>query len=222
MDRKIILSLLAVILLVLAVAILMPGGRQADSQPKLPWQIQLDEQGRTQVFGLTLGASTLSDAQQLLQQQAKATLFLSPEGIYSAEAYFQRAALSGLRADFVLTMTLSQEAAARMFDRGLRLSKLGSGVQKVELSQSDLAELGSTPIDHITYIPGTDLEPDLIKRHFGEPTRQISESNGITHWLYPQKGLDIAVNPDGKEVFQYLPPGQFERLLAPLQPDTQH
>lgn len=217
MDRKIILTLLAIILVVLAAAILLPGGRSVDTQPKLPWQIDVS-QGEVEVFGMHLGVTTLSEAQRLLGAEAEVTLFRSEAGQLAAEAYFQRASLSGLRADFILSMAVDQETSADMFERGLRISKLGSGTRKVELSAADRQQLLATPMSHITYIPATDLAPELIARQFGQPDEKISEADGIEHWLYPHKGLDIAINPEGKEVLQYLQPRNFDQATAPLRP----
>ena len=223
MDRKIILSLVAVILLVLAAAVLLPGGRPVDGAPKLPWQI--DSSGdKLRVFGMTLGETTLAEAQQLLGADGEMTLFRSNSGEYAAEAYFQRASLSGLRADFILSLDLSAGDAGAMFERGLRISKLGSGTRKIELSEPDRQQLRQTAIAHLTYIPASDLEPDLIARQFGQPQEKLAEAEGIEHWLYPHRGLDIAINPNGKEVLQYLQPAQFERATAPLraQPSAAH
>ena len=217
MERKLILSILAVALVALAAAILLPGGRTVDKNPKLPWKITVDEAGSLTVFDLTLGRSTLKNAQDIFQEQGTANLFLSPEQEYSTEVYFQRLYLSGIRADIVLDLEISEEKASEIFDRGLRISRLGSGVKKIELSADDLTDLGQEPIKHIIYGPATDLDEALISRRFGEPYRRIAESGTeITHWLYPDKGLDIAVNADGKEIFQYVNPGDFEQIMAPL------
>ena len=148
-------------------------------------------------------------------------LFLSPQGEYAIEAYFQRLFLSGLRADLVLALDVEQQQAAEIFNRGLRISKLGSGAKKVDMTTSDQDMLAEAKISLITYLPATDLEEEIIRRHFGEPQQKISETkSGIVHWLYPEKGLDIGVNPDGKEVFQYVRPSEFEELVKPL--DDQH
>ena len=56
-----------------------------------------------------------------------------------------------------------------------------------------------------------------MAQRFGEPLRRIQEAGGISHWLYPDKGLDIAINPDGKEVLQYINPADFSRIIEPLQ-----
>jgi hypothetical protein len=217
MDRKIGFGLLLITLVAIAVAILSPGGRTVDPNPKLPWMIEVDAQGESHVFGLTLGESTLADAREAFQEQGKMNLFLSPQGEYAIEAYFQRLFLSGLRADLVLALDVGQQQAAEIFDRGLRISKLGSGAKKVDMTTPDKDLLAEKKIALITYLPATDLEEEIIRRHFGEPQQKISEKkSGIVHWLYPEKGLDIGVNPDGKEVFQYVRPAEFEELVKPL------
>ena len=216
MDRKIPLIILAISLLVLAVAILLPGGRTVDGAPKLPWRIDIQADGATRVFDLTLGQSPLRQASELLGAEPKLSLFRSVDGSYAIEAYFQRVALSGLRADFIFSLDIEADQAASMFERGLRISQLGSGTKKVELNPTDSATALASPIRHLTYIPMANLDAELIERQFGQPAQILDDPEGAQHWLYPDKGLDIALNPDAKEVFQYVHPADFEQLLAPL------
>lgn len=215
-DLKIVLSVLAVSLLAVALALLLPGGRPPDRVPKLPWKISVNADGYSSVFGVTLGKTSLAEAQQILGAKAKINLFVSPNGQYSVEGYFERLYLSGIKADLVVTVEILQPEAAAMFQRGLRVSQLGSGARKVKLTADDQFALLKTPISHITYLPATDLDAELIANLFGEPARKQPEETGVIHWLYPDKGLDIALNPNGKEVFQYVPPSQFEQLLVPF------
>ncbi|MEH6822869.1 MAG: hypothetical protein V7629_03020 [Motiliproteus sp.] len=216
MDRKIPLVILAVVLVLLALAILAPGGRKVDTAPKLPWQIEILADGAPRVFELTLGQTPLNQAVQVLSDAPTLSLFRSPEGVFSIEAYFQRVALSGLRADFILTLEIDQAVAAQIFERGLRISQLSSGGKKVNLASNDVDLAMSSPIRHITYIPATDLDAKLIERYFGKPEQIIDDPAGGKHWLYPDKGLDITLNPDTKEVFQYVHPQHFNQLLEPL------
>ncbi|WP_275098234.1 hypothetical protein [Sedimenticola hydrogenitrophicus] len=221
MERKIILGILAVTLIALAAAILLPGGRTVDEDPKLPWNLRLDDQGTLSVFGIELGRSDLEQARESFQSQGKANLFLTPDSRYMVEVYFQRIYLSGLKADVVLTLDLPEPTAARMFAQGERISNMGSGTKKVELSSSDMEALTREKIAVITYIPGADLDEALISARFGEPDNKIAEPDApVIHWLYPAKGLDIAVNPEGKEVFQYVNPADFDRVLKPLQNES--
>jgi hypothetical protein len=222
LERNILLTVLAAALLALAVALLLPGGRPPDREPLLPWDVRVVPDGSIQVFGLTLGRSPLSDARLQFRNQGEVNLFASPDGGYSLEAYFDGVSLSGLKADLVLTLDLQAEQARAMFERGLRISQLGSGGKKVDLAPRDLERAANLPIRHVTYLPTAALDGPLIQRRFGEPQRRVREpDSGIEHWLYPQRGLDIAVDPQGPEVFQYLPPREFHRILEPLLRQTE-
>ena len=217
MERKLVLLVTTASLLAVALALLLPGGRVPDEFPKLPWQISLDENGDSSVLGVTLGKTTLGEVQEAYGAEAKINLFASSEQEYAVEAYFERLFLSGIKADLIFALDLSQPEAEHMYQRGLRVSKLGSGARKVDLAPQDRQTLLGKPVSHITYLPAADLEPELLSNLFGEPSRRITAKTGITHWLYPEKGLDIALNPDGKEIFQYISPGRFSQLLAPLE-----
>jgi len=215
MERKIALSILALALLAIGIAIIMPGGRQAPVDPKLPWDIQVHPDGGSSIFGLTLGQSSVSDVRQLLQEEGEVTLFVKPDGKINIEAFFERVFLSGLKANWVIAVDLTQEQMQPMYERGVRSAKLGSGELKVTLGKEDMDIVALSPIHHITYLPVTDLEPKLLESRFGTPDRRIAEQGtGITHWLYPEKGLDIAVDPDRQEVFLYVMPREFQELVV--------
>ncbi|MES9879665.1 MAG: hypothetical protein ABW185_02145 [Sedimenticola sp.] len=217
MDRNMLLGILAVTLIALAAAILLPGGRTVESEPKLPWIIDVKSPEKLSVLGITLGESTLGEVEIQLSEGAKVTLFRSIDNKYAVEAYFQRIDLSSIRADLVVTLDVDTATSDEMFNRGIRISNSSSGAKKVTLSSKDLERIKQAKISHITYIPATDLEEDLILGRFGEPTERLKELHSKTvHWLYPEKGLDIAVNPNGKEVFQYIRPAHFDLVTAPL------
>jgi len=216
MDKKILPWLLISILLILAAAIMFPAGKEKPSTPILPWDITIDANGNTKVFNLTLNQNTLSDAQKEFKKEPKISLFASSQEAYTVEAYFERLYISGIRADLILTLNIDQPSAAEMFERGLRLSQLGSGEKKITLDQADFSSAMGATISHITYLPAANLDAELIQGRFGKPDERHTEESGITHWLYPQKGLDIALNPEGKEVLQYTSPAHFEQLIQPL------
>ncbi len=214
MEHKIALSILVLTILAIGIAIIMPGGRQIDTDPKLPWLIGVNQDGSSTVFGLTLGKSTVTDARNLLKKEGKATLFMAPDGKLTIEVFFQRVFLSGLKADMVMTADLTQQEMQPMYEHGIRVSKLGSGEQKVTLRPEDIDVVAAAPIRHLTYLPVADLDPELIESRFGTPAQLIAEKSGASHWLYPEQGLDIAVDPERKEVFQYVAPKDFERLVV--------
>ena len=217
MDRKLILSILAAAVLGFIAIMLFPGNREDEGPPKLPWDVSLDEQGRVRVFGLTLGQSKLADIQSLFGEEGEINLFNPAPNQYAVESYFEQIYLSGLRADFVVTLDVSQEALATMYDQGLRVSKLPSGTKRVKLDPTDIATLTRAPIRHITYLPQSRLDEGLLEHRFGAPEERVTEAEGgIVHWIYPDKGLDLARDPKGKVVIQYVNPADLPALTRPL------
>lgn len=217
MDRPIVLGLLGGTLMVLAATILLPGGRPPDPQPKLPWEVKATAGGSSEVFTLRLAHSPLSAARQVFEDTGVVSLFRIGEDQVAVEAFFQGVNLSGLRADIVVSLEVPPETARGLYERGLRISKAVSGASKVTLATEDMNDLAAAPIQRITYLPAARLDPDLIRRRFGNPNERIIEDDsGVSHWLYPERGLDIAIDAKGHAVLQYVAPGDFALLRDPL------
>ncbi|MCK7576134.1 MAG: hypothetical protein MZV65_09680 [Chromatiales bacterium] len=219
MDRSIVLSILgAAVLGFVGMLLLMPDPIE-DEVVRLPWLIERDADGRPQIFGFTLGSTTLAEVRQVFREDGEINLFRSPgpSGTLAAEVYFEQIHLEGLRADFVLTLDADQATLAAMYERGLRISQTGSGSRKVKLDPRDSEHLATHPIRAIVYLPKARLDEALIEQRFGVPSRRITESEtGIVHWLYPERGLDIGRNADGRVVMQYVNPVDFGAILEPL------
>jgi hypothetical protein len=219
MDRKFVLSILtAAILGFFAVLLLIPPTIN-DGTIRLPWLVTVDPAGHTQVFGFTLGQTTLAEVRTLFADEGTINLFETRDQgeHYGVEAFFEQVYLQSLRANFVFTLDLDQATLTPMYERGLRISKVGSGARKVKLDPADVDTLLERPIRSITYLPQARLDEDLIAKRFGTPEETRTEpETGIVHWLYPERGMDIARDPKGKVVIQYVNPGDFTALLAPL------
>ncbi|MEW6646787.1 MAG: hypothetical protein AB1450_06285 [Pseudomonadota bacterium] len=215
-ERHLFLGVLGFALLAIAVAMLIPG-RQDHRPELLPWAITTHEDGSSTVFGLRLGHSSLGEAEQLFQTELELILFQSPEGRRVAEGYFDGVTLSGLAAKLVVEAALSEAELQAMFERGVRIATMGNGSRKVTLHPDDIARLRATPIASLTYLPRTHLDELLVEKRFGTPAQKVGEPGGeVVHWLYPERGLDVAVSTSGKEVLQYVAPRDFPRLVAPL------
>jgi hypothetical protein len=217
MKNQVFLTILLLTLLAMGSALMIPsGGDGTPDNKRMPWLTSVSDSGELTVFNLTLGKSTLKDALREFRDTGSIILYVKEDGRKVVEVYFQKVIISGIRANIVLTMQLTNEKLDEIYLRGARVSKAGSGTRKVDLISSDLLFIETQLIDHITYLPYTNLEEEVVTTRFGEPKERIAEVSGITHWLYPEKGLDIAMNPEGKEVFQYLPPNRFEEATKPL------
>ena len=221
MEKRIFLWVLSLSLLGVVLAIFLPGGRHADRHPKLPWDIKPDGQGGSQVFGLTLDKSTLNEAREIFGSDGKISLFITRNGKPALEAYFERVFLSGLRADIVLVLDADPDTLQGFYDRGSRISRTTEITRKVDLAASDLAAVGTLPIGSINYIPAANLDDELVLSRFGEPAEKIHETHtDVTHWIYPERGLSIGINPDGKEMLQYVTPGKIDLLIDAIKQDS--
>jgi hypothetical protein len=216
MERFVFLGVLVFSIVAVIVGVFLMPGRPV-GEMHLPWQVEITPEGNSRVFGVEIGRSTLAETSHIFKELPEVTLFEQKDGKRVVEAYFDNVDISGLRARVVLVMDLNAEELAGMYQRGERLANMGGGRHKVTLSAEDMHTLQQTRFSSLSYIPRHNLNAALVKSRFGEPVERIAESTGkVVHWLYPKKGLDVAINPDAKEVLQYVKPSRFELLRRPL------
>lgn len=213
-ERKIYWGVGILSILIFVGSFFTPGDpRKKDD---LPWHIEHPAPDSVRVFGLTLGQSSTDEAEQRFKEDAKPSLFKSPDGKLVAEVFFEQVDLAGLRAKIVLTVAVPDAELQAMYERGLRMSGTGSG-KKITLTPADAARLRALPISSLTYMPGLRVEEDLLLKRFGQPVQRIREKkSGAIHWLYPQNGLDITLGGEEKPLLQYVPPKEFDKLVQPL------
>lgn len=244
MDRKIIYSIIAAALLGFVALVLlippsanddritriadairsglsrlMPPSTTKDDIVRLPWRVTADQAGYTTVFGFTLSQTTLAEVREQFGEDGTINLFQTPDQPQplGVEAFFEQVYLQSLRADFVITLDVDQATLAPMYERGLRISQLESGSKKIKLDPTDVDILLQRPIRAITYLPQARLSTEVIEKRFGTPAeRRVEPGTATVHWLYPNRGFDIARSPGGKVVIQYVNRGDFQRLARPL------
>jgi len=182
-----------------------------------PWQVDVLESGHTQVFSLIVGQSSLGDAERQFKETAELTLFSAKNTPPVIEAFFAEVKIGGLKSKMVMSIALPQDELEIMFNRGARIATLGSGTRKVTLSSEDARRVREAAIASITYLPAINLNAELIEKRFGIPAEKLADSSSdAIHWLYPDKGIDVALSEENKEVIQYVMPQNFDTLVQPL------
>ncbi len=217
MDKKIILATIALVAVVIA-ALLMAPDNSTSTPDTLPWNISHPTPESTRVFGITLGKTTLDEVTELFKHETEAeiSLFKPTTAEMSVEVFYEEVNFNGLKAKMVFTVAVPKDEIQGMFQRGLRMNSGGDG-KHITLAADDLARVRRLPIHNLTYLPNVRLEEAIILKRFGIPSEKIKEKSGeLTHWLYPNHGLDIAVSPKEKPVLQYLSPQDFALLRTPL------
>jgi hypothetical protein len=84
------------------------------------------------------------------------------------------------------------------------------------LDPDDLPLAWRAPIATITFIPAVSIDADTAIKRFGPPQERLRTSDRVEHFLYPDKGLDLVLDNNGKEILQYVAPREFARLREPL------
>jgi len=214
MERKIFWGTAIVAVLIAFGSTFIPGAPNEENL--LPWNIEHPTPEITRIFGLTLKQNSINEAEQRFKEEAKISLFKSPQGKLAAEAYFDEVTLSGLKAKIAVAVNIPEAEKQAMFDRGLRMYGVDSG-KKITLIPDDVAQVRKMAISGLTYMPSVRLEEDTFIRRFGAPARRIKETqSGAVHLLYPQHGLDITLGGSEKPVLQYVAPSDFAGFTAPL------
>lgn len=215
MDKKIIFGVVVLIVLSIYVLIKVPDN-SVNTPDTLPWKITHPTPDTTRIFGITLGQSKLAEAEQAFKERSEISLFKSSDAKMGVEAFIDEVNFNGLKAKIVMTIAVPAEKLQGMFDRGLRMNSTPSG-KRITLAPDDLAFVRNAPVASFTYLPNVRLEEAIFIKRFGEPALRVRENNSdVIHWLYPQHGLDIVLGGKEKPLLQYLSPGDFELLRAPL------
>lgn len=218
-----IIALLLIVIASLAFTALRSGtgppalpSQAAAPIENLPWQIETLADGGSKVFGLVLAQSTLGEARQRFGQDIDIAVIASPGEPGSLEAYYLYFNAGVLRGKMILVAMLDPAVVAQMRQRALKTEFMNSTTRKYVLRPDDIKLAYQAPIGSITFIPDAQLDADTAIKRFGAPEVRLRSSETVEHFLYPQKGLDLMLDTQGKEVLQYIAPRQFARLRDPL------
>jgi hypothetical protein len=196
--------LLAAILLVVAGLFLLPQGNNAYKPEELPWNSYRDDQGRVYALGLIVGQSTLADAMLRYGNDVEIKLFtdhdLNPT---SVEAFFPTIYIGSIKSPLILRLKVSPERMQALMNEAPGVRATPTGNKEVLLSDFQARSLLHNPIEVITLVAGKDLPEQALLKRFGAPQEKRSESDHTERWIYPNKGLTIIVDPEGKEVFEW-------------------
>jgi len=199
--------------------LLLTACERVSKQPKediYPWQITLLADGKTRVFGITLNESSLNDAVELWGRDYRLGLFESPGQPLSLEAYFNEVTQGGISGKFVLTLEATQDELTALLQQSIKRKVLESGARRYSMTAEMNNVLAQKRISSLSYIPYINLDEEIILKRFGEPAERIMVDKKRQHMMYPELGLDLMLDEEGKELLQYVAPNKFEELRWPL------
>lgn len=219
---KFALSIVALIVAGLMIPFLIPdAGKKAGVDPdvNLPWQVDVDSDGGSRVFGLSPGRSTLAEVRQRWGSDMELAIVAAPDEVGTLEAYFNQLALGFVLAKAIVTVDAGPETITAMRERALKAEHMESTTRKIRLHPEDVARADGMKIRAISIIPSVNLDEATVIQRFGQPDERLAVGEARVHLLYAKLGLDVVVDGKGKELFQYVAPAAFDLLRAPLLKD---
>ena len=214
---KIFFALFFLLAVLLAAYPFLDQSEKPETLTGLPWQIEMNADGSTKVFGLHIGRSRLSDAIEILGDDMELAIIAATEETGSLEMYYGHYKAGLLSGKLVLQTDIDEQDLSRWRESAVKSEYMATGMaKKYTLSPDDMPQVLDEVIIGLTFIPAVNLDEAVIVARFGMPDSRI-ESAGAIHFLYPDKGLDIALHASSKEVLQYVEPAAFQQLLQPLQ-----
>jgi hypothetical protein len=183
----------------------------------LPWAIERLPNGGTRVFGLSLPGSTLNDAQAAWGDELQLALMASRGQPAELEAYVENYRSGPVTGRLILSAEAPHKTLTRWRDHAAKEEPVSADTRRIALRANDRTEALRAPIVGIGFIPTAQLDAATLRQRFGEPAQRIGDGAPVEHWLYPERGLAIALDAQGRELLQYVTPADFERRLrAPL------
>jgi len=178
-----------------------------------PWQIERLPNGTTRVFGIVPGQTTLGEAMAQLGDDNELAIIAAAGETGSLEVYYSHYTAGLIEGKLILVADIEPDTLASMQMRARRKA----GTHRLLMDEGDLPTARRAAVRAITFMPTFDLDEEITRARFGIPAEVLPVSDQEQHLLYPELGLDLVLNADGKDVLQYLSPDDFDTHRAQLQ-----
>lgn len=214
-SRWLVVSIIA--LFVILAIVFTPSTDQDNSGIHYyPWNIEVDAQGHTQVFGVTIGQSTWLEVNKHFNKYGKLAVFDDGQGQLTLEGFLGDITVSGITGRMIFRLQAEQVLLQQLMQGARKQEAQKSGAIRYTIDHGQRRDIVDLRVTSLTFIPVVDLQPELIVHRFGQPDQIISMPSGVRHFVYLYKGLDIIVDNSGKEVLQYVMPAEINNIIRPL------
>lgn len=199
-----------------AMMIAVIGQHETDYQQQLdynPWDIDILEGGSSRVFGITLGKTSIQEANQIYAHFAKTLLLVNTNDDGSSnlrmQARYDELTIGGIVAEIRLDYQLDQQQLQQIYNESQdKIEAAPQPIQSlspIELSPEIEARYLATPVSMITFLPAIDIGENLIRQRFGQPGSETRVDDSYSQWNYPTLGLTIRLYSNQPDHFIYQP-----------------
>jgi len=162
------------------------------------YKTSINAQGQLKVLGITLGNTSLKEAELALQSKSDVALYIYPEEDSKAgmklEAFFPAIAD---HTKVVLLLSASPDELKGIESRATIPHLYPDKVARMNLAADDVTRLRTATVQELTLIPNLTLTPELLAARFGEPDHINQLPGKGNEYIYWAIGLK-AVLADGE------------------------
>lgn len=185
---------------------------------QLPWMIQSDSTGVTEVFGIHPGETTLSEFAKHFQELADVRLFQKPDNSLLLEAYLGKTKIGKFDARLVAELDAPDALLESILASATGRKPTPNNYWQYSLNDAQLTQALGLRVWRFMYIPIANYEQKQIE-FFGEPDSIKKVTDTAEYRYYSSKGVVVLWDKEGKETFYYTSPKEFSRLTQALEKD---
>ncbi len=175
----------------------------------MPWQIDILDDGTSRAFGITLGKTTVQEANQIFANFAETRLYSEPSGAEALKhrlvARYNQLTIGGLVAEIQLDYQIKKSDLQSIYKKLTSADSNNDPAINQPLAIDKDTEMNflNTVVERITYIPAIDFGEDIIRQRFGQAAEEVKLNENTQRWIYPQLGLIINIHQDKEDEFIY-------------------
>jgi len=165
---------------------------------------QVDAAGHLHVLGITLGKTSLKQAELILKSQSDVALYIYPQGHPKAglklEAFFPAIAD---HTKVILLLDLSDKERKSIESRATMPHLYPNQVARMNLAAEDFTQVHDAIVAELTLIPNLNISPETLQARFGTPDRIVKMDQDRNRYIYKAIGLDAVVSKSEPPVLHF-------------------
>lgn len=200
------IGLWMVVVVIVLTAVVFFWTRSYYQHEKTPLATHVDAQGHLHILGITLGETTLKEAELILQSKSDVALYLYPEKHERAgrklEAFFPAIAD---HTKVILLLDMSREGLDKLESKATIPHLYPNSVARMNLAADDRRALDQVTVRELTLIPNLTLSAENIKARFGMPD-ELKTMESYDLYVYHNTALKVRLNKDESATLHFFNP----------------
>ncbi|OIO70597.1 MAG: hypothetical protein AUJ57_08285 [Zetaproteobacteria bacterium CG1_02_53_45] len=155
----------------------------------------IDDTGHLHVLGITIGRTTLRDAEISLKSRSDIALYIYPEE--HAEAGLRLEAFFPSIADHskvILELVADDQILKQIETRATLPHLYPNAVARMNVHPEDLPQIQQMIVKNLILIPSINISPEMLQNRFGAASTILPGDEDTTYYFFPEIGLKATLN----------------------------